>query len=474
MNKTAMPFCQINHRLLGLFLATFVILSVPLSAEAGLFSALAKLSRKVDVPDVHGSAFRFADELGNYPKGSVAEVSFSHGQDQWLVKMPDGKSVSVDKFATEVAGSGHQPTLFLSEKNLPLSLDAFERIPAGVDIRIKSRNGKSFTFVPRPEANRLVDRNISVKVTDIKALKDAIWQLQRPAISSNPRLVQLSSNADAALPAQSYGSKVPIDSVGVNQLHNAIASMRQQSLVISATVQDGFLLSGKQKVSLAELEQAAAQRDVSLIILDSAKPKKTLQRVADSVQKESATPGNYSTGDFYNLFLPEKASVPVDVDIAPSGQLRDLLHVEYDPPRPNASSESVGAEVALLSARVLVRAASLYRPNEARTKELDDRIHPLVPSWVLIVLIASLVLGLVAFHTSWSLFKRVWDAPSRASFNNGFLFALVYLLHKLAFLLFYLPLLGFFSPIYLTAVWTYRFINFFLIRPARWVFNAIR
>lgn len=457
-----------------LFLTALILVATPFSAEAGLLSAIAKLGKKVDVPDVHGSAFRFADELGHYPKGSVAEVSFSHGQDQWLVKMPDGKSVSVDKFAAEVTGSGKQPTLFLSEKNLPLSLSDFDRLPAGVDIKIKSRNGKIFSFKPTPKANRLVDRNISVKVTDIKALKDAIWQLQRPAISPNPRLVQLSSNADAALPAQSYGSKVPIDSVGVNQLHNAIASMRQQSLVIAATVQDGFLLSGKQKVSLAELEQAAVQRDVSLIILDSDKPKKTLRRVAESVQKESATPGNYSTGDFYNLFLPEKSSMPVDVDIAPSRQLRDLLHVEYDPPRPNASSASVGTEVALLSARVLVRAVSLYRPNQARTKELDDRVHPLVPSWIHIALITSLIFGLVAFHTSWSLFKRVWAAPSRSSFTNWFLFALVYLLHKLAFLLLYLPLLGFLSPIYLTATWIYRFINFFLIRPARWVFNVIR
>lgn len=465
---------QKGRLFLSLFLATMVAVALPLSAEAGLLSTIAKLGKKVDVPDVHVSTFRFADELGHYPKGSVAEVSFSHGQDQWLVKMPDGKSISAEKFAEEVTASGNHPTLFLSERNMPLSLSDFDKIPDGVAIKIKSRNGKVFSFKPGATENRLIDRNVSVKVTDMRALKDAIWQLQRPAISANPRLVRLANDADAALPVNSYGSKIPVDSVGVNQLHNAIASMRQQSLVIAAPVKDGFLIIGKQKISIADLEAAAAQRDVSLIILDSEKPKKSLQRVAESLQQQAGTLGNYSTGDFYNLFFPEKVMRPADIAITPSGQLRDALRVEYDLPSPKATTSDSGVDVVLYPIHSLVRATTFYRPNEARAEELDSRIHPLVPSWVHISLIASLILGLFAFHTSWLLFKRVWSAPRRFSFSNWFLFAVVYLLHKLIFLLFYLPLLGFFSPLYLTTVLTYRFVNFFLIRPGRWIVNTIR
>ncbi|WP_330110678.1 hypothetical protein [Methylophaga thalassica] len=458
---------------LFLALAALFILTVP-QAEAGLISGLAKLGKKVDAPDTHhASSFRFADELAHYPEGSVAEISFNHSQNQWMARTPDGKNVPVHQFTENAVDANKQATLLLSESNLPYSLDAFNKLPAEVAIKLKSRHGKTYSLSTSPAATKLIDNHISINISDMSSLKTALWQLQRPVTSANMRLIQLADNPDLTLPKQSYGSKIPVNKVGTNQLLNALKTMRQQSFVISAKVEDGFIIQGKEKIAVTDLEKVAADRDIILIILGSDKPKKTLDQLAKDWQKRKDTGSlnSYTAGDFYNAFAPKNSSSPVPVEIDSSGKLRTALHFDHSVPTKAIQTQSSSIELALLPLHVLTKSVMLFQPNEARAKELDDRIHPAIPSWVHLSLIASLVIGLVAYKTSWFLYLKLWASPLRVNYRHWFPFTLRYLLHRVSFVLFYLPLLGFISPLYILITWTYRIIHFLLIRPAYWIFN---
>lgn len=461
---------------LFLALAALFILTVP-QAEAGLISGLAKLGKKVDAPDTHhASSFRFADELAHYPEGSVAEISFNHSQNQWMARTPDGKNVPVHQFTENAVDANKQATLLLSESNLPYSLDAFNKLPTDVAIKLKSRHGKTYSLSTSPATTNLIDNHISINISDMSSLKTALWQLQRPVTSANMRLIQLADNPDLTLPKQSYGSKIPVDKVGTNQLLNALKTMRQQSFVISAKVEDGFIIQGKEKIAVTDLEKVAADRDISLIILGSDKPKKTLDQLAKDWQKRKDTGSlsSYTAGDFYNAFAPKNTSSPVPVEIDSSGKLRTALHFDHSSSATKAiQPQSSNLELALIPLNVLTKSAMLFQPNEARAQELDDRIHPLVPSWVHLSLIASLVIGLATYKTSWFLYLKLWASPLRVNYRHWFPFTIRYLLHRIVFVLFYLPLLGIFSPLYILITWIYRIIHFLLIRPAYWIFRKL-
>lgn len=460
---------------LFLLLTALSVFTQP-QAEAGLISGLTKLGKSIDAPDKpHLSSFRFADELAHYPEGSVAEISFDYSQNKWLAKTPDGKSVSVHEFTENATDANKQTTLLLSERNLPFSLDTFNKLPADVVVKIKARQGKTYSLVTSPTATKLIDNHISVNINDISALKTAMWQLQRPISSSNMRLIQLADNPDVTLPKQNYGSKIPVDKVGTKQLLNALKTMRQQTFVISAKVENGFLIHGKEKIAVTDLEKVAADRDISLIILGSDKPKKTLQTLAKDWQKkkDDGSLNSYTTGDFYNAFAPKNTSSSVLVEIDSSGKLRTALHFDHSSPTKAIQPQSSNLELALMPLHVLTKSVTLFQPNEARAKELDDRIHPLIPSWVHLSLIASLVIGLVAHRTSWFLYLKLWTSPARVNYGHWFPFTIRYLLHRLGFVLLYLPLLGFISPLYILITWTYKIIHFLLIRPASWILSKL-
>ncbi|HEC74411.1 MAG TPA: hypothetical protein ENI26_08565 [Methylophaga aminisulfidivorans] len=459
---------------LNIFLTVLFAFTLP-SAEAGFISGLSKLGKSIDAPDKpHGSSFRLADELAHYPEGSVAEISFNHSQNQWLAKTPDGKSVSVHEFSENAADANKQAILLLAERDLPYSLDAFKTLPADVVIKLKSRHGKTYSLSGTPTTTQLIDKHISIDISDIRALKTALWQLQRPVTSVNMRLIQLADNPDVMLPKQNYGSKIPVDNVGINQLLKALKTMRQQTFAISAKVENGFLLHGKEKIAVKDLEKVAADRDISLIILGSDKPKKTLQTLAKDWQKkkDDGSLNSYTTGDFYNAFAPKNSSAPIAVNIDPSGKLRTALHFDHRAPTKTAvEKQRSGIELASMPLNVLTKSAMLIQPNEARAKELDDRIHPLIPSWVHLSLIASFAIGLVGYKTSWFLYLKLWASPLRVNYRQWFPFAIRSLMHMLCFVLLYLPFLGIFSPVYILITWIYRIIHFLVIRPASWILS---
>ena len=459
------------------FAFVLVLIITPELAEAGLLSTLSKLGKaanKVDGPDAGlPSSFHFKDALANLPEGTVAEISLVNGR--WMAKTPDGKQRFVDEFVDQVDSSNNSPTLILSEANLPKSLNKFNDLPTGLNIQIVTRNGKKYKLQRTTTLPILRYENIEITITETTSLDKVIWQLQRPAMTQKVRFVQLSKDADAALPDHVFSSKPVVEAVGINQLIKTIENMRLETLVLSTKVVDGFVHYRGQRLSVKALEQAAATRDVNLIILGTDKPKKAIQRVAND-WGDLDKKGEHlfdSVGDFYNRFTPEGGNTPMRIKMNDSGELQTALHIDKKPPTANNKDSSALEHLAVIPLHLLIESVKIVQPSEERVKELDRRIHPAVPSSIQFYLIFSFFIGAFTAVTSWRLYKNIWGSPTRSNSRNIFSFSAKYLLHRLCFVALYLPILGLFSPIYLIVKWTIAILNFLLIRPSRWLYAKV-
>lgn len=456
-----------------LFVIAFIFVLITTSAEAGIISALSKLgkvSHKVDGPDIDlPNSTHFKDIVANLPEGSVAEISIVNGR--WVAKSPDGQQRFVDEFIDGINEPNHSATLILSERNIPKSLSQFDTLPSGLAIKILSRNGNIYSLHRNAVPPTLRYRNIKTPVTESTQLGTVIWQLQRPVMNQKVRFVQLSKNADADLPSQVYGSKPVIDAVGLNKIVNAIENMRLETMVLSGKTENGLLHHGGQSIPLKALEKAAAARDVNLIILGSNKPKKALQRVADDWKAVNDSGDNLSDsiGDFYNRFTSEYVNSPMRVGINESGELQTAFHIETKIKPVNKQSTDSSGHLVAVPLHLLIESVKILQPNEDRVKELDRRIHPAIPSSIQFYLIVSFFVGAFTAITSWFLYKKIWQSPVRVTYSNVFSFAFMYVLHRLCFIVLYLPVLGIFSPIYLILKWTVAIIRYLVINPISWL-----
>ena len=462
---------RISKFVLPLYLITFIAFATPISAEAGIFSLLSKLGKttnKVDSPDIDSpNAVNFKDLTNNLPEGSAAEISLVNGH--WLAKTPDGKKQSVTEFVDHVDASNNSSTLVLLESNLPKSLSHFDSLPEGLAVKIISRNGKVHQLNRATIPPTLKYKNIELALSDKSQLNSILWQLQRPAMTKKVRFVHLSKDANVELPSQVMGSKPTIDAVGVNELINSMKMLRFETMVLSAKVKEGVLHYGEQRLPLKQLEEAAASHDVSLIILGSDKPKKALQNMAHNLKEHPN-----SVADFYNHFVPTDAATPMRIKITDSGELQTGVHIERNAATSVKQTATYSDHLAFTSLHLMVESVKLLQPSEERVEELDRRIFPTIHSSIQIYVIVSFVIGLFLAGTSWFLYLKIWQSPARASYGNVFSFSSVYLLHRLSFILLYLPILGLFSPIYLILKWTYAIINTLLIRPVLWLASKFK
>lgn len=464
---------NLSKHLIYFFIISFVVLTSSIPADAGIISILSKLGKatnKVDSPDVDlPNSVHFKDAISNLPEGSAAEISVVNGR--WVAKIPDGKNQSVDDFVDSVNEASDAPTLILAGANVPKSLSQFNSLPQGLTIKIVSRNGKVYSLNRTSSLPTLTYQNIELVLSSSARLDSILWQFQRPAMTQRVRFVQLDKDVDAELPSQIYGSRPIIDSVGMNNLINSIKSMRLETMVLSGKVKDGFLHHDGQRISIKQLEQAAASRDVNLIILGSDKPKKALQGVADSFD---AIRLSDSVADFYNRFSPADATTPMRIKITDSGELQTAIHIERKAETVLKQDSEALVHLDIIPLHLSIESVRSFQPNEERIKELDLRIFPAIPSYVQFFVIFSFFSGLFLASTSWLLYLKIWLSPLRAAYGNAFSFSGVYLLHRLGFTLLYLPILGLGTPFYLIVTWVIAIINTLLIKPVRWIISKFK
>jgi len=440
--------------------------------EAGLLSTLSKLgksAKEVDSPNIDiPIATRFADEIATHPEGSVAEVSYRHGQ--WQAKAVDGSNTSLTEFNEQLRQQGLSPTLVISENDLPNGLAAFDSLPKATTIHIHARNKQRYQLQKQSSTYQLHYQNIRLSIDDIGSLKSALWQLQRPVAAQQIRFVQLATQANVPLAEQVVASKAAIDVVGIDKLADAISNMRQQTMVLAGKIENGFLIQANQKVTIASLEKSAISHDVNLVILGTDSPKISLNKLIKGSQptKLNSPTSMNTVADFYNRFSSTNQQHPIQLSLQAAGEFHTAIQLMN---RVRTTQPDIAMN--LLPLHFLVETIKLVQPNEQRAKELSLRIHPAIPSAIQFYLIMSIVIGLTTFKTSWMLYQKMWLKPNRFHYKSRFIFYCMALLNRLVFIVCYLPTLAIYSPIYLICRWTYLLINFIFIRPSRWLVNRL-
>ena len=464
------------HWLVSRFTVLLLLALFSSYASAGLLNTFSRLGKMVNIPDVDVPLNKL--ELPENIKG-FAPASIKPGADgEWEITLPDGSSVRVDDLLKQSVGGADKPALVIRVTDLPKDLHHFDSLPHDWPLLIQGRKNRLFEL-QRGGGAALGYGNIRLPVSNIDDIRDGLWQLQRPSARGGLRYLRLDNKADAPLAANGTGSNIGVETVGANALLNGMQALKNQTLVISGRIVDGRLLGpGKTAdgVSLQKLHQLAADNDLQLVILESDRPQAVLKRVAHDMQQARRGVGvlHDSMGDFFNRLVDPANPSPIELRGHRSGEQQ--MAIQWRAVEAEGVEDAAKLSVEMvqhLPLHLLLKSTALYGPDEARSRELGDRIVPNVPSWIQFYLIYSAILGVIALQTSWRLWKKVWALRPRREYRYLLLFLLLWPLHKLFFFVLFIPMFGGFSFVWLILWSIYRVFHFLLFRPVRWVYRRI-
>jgi hypothetical protein len=227
-------------------------------------------------------------------------------------------------------------------------------------------------------------------------------------------------------------------------------------------------------VSLQKLQQLASYHDIQLVLLESDRPQTVLKQVARNMQQAGRDGGilHDTIGDFFNRLADPANHSPIELRRHRSAEQQMAIQWRAV----EAEGKEDAAKLSLdmvqhLPVHLLLKSTTLHGPDEARSRELDDRIVPHVPSWIQFYFIFSAILGVVALQTSWRLWKKMWAISPRREYRHLLFFLLLWPLHRLLFFVLFIPMLGGFSFVWLILWSIYRMFNFLLFRPVRWAYR---
>lgn len=449
-------------------------------ANAGIISGLAKLGKAGKHADVDVSLPKL-----NFPDGidadAVAKIK-PQSDGSWLVEQPDGSVKVLSAAEGAIVGVDHltvgPKALLIDAFDLPKDLSAFERLPKGTPILIRSKHNEVFELTP-PSDNgagwMVKQQQVQMSVTDTSQLKNALWYLERPLISSQPNVLQLAKSSDTPLAEKAYGKPGTRD-VGLNQLVDALDDMKRETVVLSASLRDGVIVHKGESLQIHELLVKAEKNDINLVLLDSAEPTKSTKALMKRLNEREPDVG-WTTAQFFNQFSDPKGSA-LDLSVHASGNSQSLVQwqsktVKTETPKSPEGSLAEDLTAHLIS-HAVVRTIQIHHPDEERSSELDARIIPWLPSWLQMYMLVSGFLGILALATTWRTWQRLWTIRKPQKAMGWLLIIVTWPLHKLLFLLLFLPFAGFFCFWYVVLTVLWRVVDFLVVRPISWMLLKAR
>ena len=458
-----------NYNLI--IVALFAVLVTVSTANAGLISLLSKAGKavnKVDV-DVPIAKIELPENTGDYTPASIKPTSSG----QWELKSDNGSRLSFDDLLKRDEGNKNKPVLILEAANIPNDFSMFNNIPESLPIFIRGKSGKVFEF-QRGTVATLKYKGLRLRINNINELKDGVWHLQRPAMSTSVRMFQLDGKVTRQVPEKVYGSKTTIEKVAGNILIDLMRSMRRQTVVISAPVRNGRLQSTGSSVSINQLQKSASENDITLIIIDSDRPAKLLKSFVKSTDTDRGSVNALynSTGDFFDKFRDPNNPAELELSLSNSGNSQSLIQLKSRN-KPSSNKVSSQIDIGYVTLHALSKTVSVYRPDQERNEELQHRIFPWLHSDIHLYLIASTVLGFMAISTSWSLWKKVWLVRRRTEYAHFLIFGLAWIIHRLLFVVIFIPVFGLFCFIYAIIRVIVKVVTVLFVNPVRWVIRKV-
>ncbi len=387
---------NINRKLFVLFL--IVVLLCSLSLQAGILSGLSKLGRAAKkADDVPTSTIRHFDDIPNKIEGlSVTELK-PNSSGSWDIKMADGQVIDIQTLAASGVDLSEQ-ALTLRAFDLPSDFDRFNKLPADLPVYITNKKGRAFELI-RAETPVLRYNNLRIPLAKGLNIKSAFYHLDKPLSHRKTRFVQLTEAPGSMLPVSAYGSRVGIETVSSDQLIESLLAFKADDLVLSGPLKDGKLfpkgLKG-QGVNLDDLKKVAADNDLNLMILDSARPKATLNFLElkqAASYRDSGQALALNTGDLFASFSDDLAKAktngnPLQVSFSSTGRSQVVIQSQSTPTisqtqfsrqvserikvdaKGIATSSLTPGFTDLLMLRTLIRSAEVIQRSQEKEDEL--------------------------------------------------------------------------------------------------------
>jgi hypothetical protein len=483
------------RRWLILFFALFVAVS---TAQAGFISTLSKLGKAgksgdIDVPEIRG----------NLPEGLSADDLVTvrlNNSGQWEVHSKDGSRHSFSDVTSGLTDQSPKAVI-LDSFYLPKDLNSFHNLPNDLPILIRSKTDRIFEL-QRPEVSslsrvtsentswRLKDRAVSMKVTDAKELRSAIWHLEKPIIAGTPRLLSVQSNVAGK------GQNVLSDETGrfirpieiqASDVISSFSQMKRETVVLAGRLDDQKMHIGTdQLLDITSLKKAAESNDINLVLLNTSEPKAALDRLAMDLTLRDRN--DTSVGTFFNQYIagvsPNSQRDPVrpvlELERSDSGDSQVLIQWEASKlgSKQLDGDSSNKESMAHLAVHSTLHSIKIFHPDEMRSDELESRIIPWLHSFIQTYLIASAVLGFMAIVTSWRAWNYLWKLQRPARWCGWFVYAAVWPVHKVLFLVAFLPIAGFFTFWYIVLTTAWYILSFLVnrvfIAPVSWLLGKFR
>ena len=458
-----------QNKKIPLILLTLLLFTA--TAQAGIISLLTKAGKAVKKIDIDVPVTKL--ELPNVAD-DVSPISIKPRRSgKWDLTLPDGKRVTLSAFMKNKKLG--QQAFVINSTDLPSGLSSFNTIPDSLPVFIKTKNNRIFEL-QRGRFPAIKYKSIQVYVNNITELKDSLWHLQRPPVNNSVRVFQLDKSSKNNVTRKIYGSRVAVEKIDPRSLVDSFKTLKRQTVVISGEIRQGLLYNGTSSIPIKSLQKAAAENDVSLILIESANHAKVLKKIAtDAKIRGKDVKYLYdTTGDFLSRFKDPTNTELMRVKLSNVGHSQSAI--QFKPVETKivaARASSSLSDISLIPFHLLGKSVSVYRPDQERSKELDRRIIPWMSTSIQYYFISSIILGLIAFSTSWTLWKKIWQIQSRSFHKNYFIYQGLGLIHLSLFIVLFIPLFGTLSFIYAVVMVIAKVINTLFIKPAVWLASKV-
>ena len=395
-------------------------------------------------------------------KGAIAAEALPDGA--WRLRNAAGETIT----ATSPEGirgalTGLEPGLkdagrfsfYVNEDAVFQNATSLEALPADAQIRVAIdeasypllRQGKGEEAKLFAELNG----NVIISLADRTLFDEALWQLQRPLGKAGIRVLSLDTEGAKFLPSVGRRSAegMPLaETIVAALLDSAFSAVRGQTVIVSGKIESGIVsfrgVSGNTgSIPVADLMRAAEAQDVNLVLLDAGTPKQpggtTWLWQERGIVNLGPAMANSTLGDFISALSRGQGRLLIETDLGQGGHFR-LTAAPASSNAPAASGAAaqpgLGERVLEVSATIAEKLAGNVAPqativslNSRNTQwDLDNRLIPGIPAWILFSYAAGWVSGLIAFAETrrwWRFLTRRWLSsqpswPRRVVMNTAY------------------------------------------------------
>ncbi len=434
------------------------------SGEAGVAGRVAKLGSLEAAaaflaklpPKIEGQAAAFAAHLSH--EGHWTFVN--RAGEKFTAANADELKRVVATLAPAATGEG-KIAIYIAEPAALAVPKSVAELPRGAELfvlsgqtpyRVVAASGGGYDVVLKP--------GLITSGAKPEALEETLFHTAKSLNKANIRLLALEPGGPQTLSyaprLEAGSSRALIDVIDPAHLPNAFGRIKGQTAVIVGDI-DGTGLKiltaggGTRTIALPELYQAAANADVSLVILRSANARQPGGRnwlwIKSDVKAMDDALAAATFGDFLAAFARPSAPLRITSETSPFGRTSIVAIKESTgASTPSAMTSRVGDVLndlaSELAGKVVIESVKFDVPSRERQKELDLRIVPWLPSGVQWAYIVALLMGVIGSPVSRRWWQRVWPAEARAEYRNAAGYLAAKVTRAAAYLLLFMPVVS--------------------------------